>query len=98
MLAASRRAFRPQFLRTAARRQLSSGSHSDFARQTKVETSEADGVEEFIRNTVEKNPVTLFMKGTPEYPQCGFSQQVRPKFICSRFTSPRKAGRHFVSQ
>jgi monothiol glutaredoxin len=29
-----------------------------------------------IRQTVEANPVTLFMKGTPKFPQCGFSSQV----------------------
>ncbi len=28
---------------------------------------------EFIRLTVEKNPVVLFMKGNPQAPQCGFS-------------------------
>lgn len=53
------------------------GSHSDFARQTKVETADAASVEGFIKNTIDSNDVTLFMKGTPEYPQCGFSQQVR---------------------
>jgi len=28
---------------------------------------------EFIRNTVTENPVVLFMKGTAQFPQCGFS-------------------------
>ena len=28
---------------------------------------------EFIRNTVAENPVVLFMKGTAQFPQCGFS-------------------------
>lgn len=30
-------------------------------------------VQEFIRETVTKNPVVLFMKGTAQFPQCGFS-------------------------
>ncbi|MDH3665471.1 MAG: Grx4 family monothiol glutaredoxin [Paracoccaceae bacterium] len=29
-----------------------------------------------IRNTVDQNDVVLFMKGTPQAPQCGFSRQV----------------------
>lgn len=28
---------------------------------------------ERIRQTVTANPVVLFMKGTPQFPQCGFS-------------------------
>jgi monothiol glutaredoxin len=30
-------------------------------------------VQDFITKTLEANPVVLFMKGTPEQPQCGFS-------------------------
>jgi len=26
-----------------------------------------------IRNTVTNNPIVLYMKGTPQFPQCGFS-------------------------
>lgn len=29
-----------------------------------------------IRNTIEHNDVVLFMKGTPVFPQCGFSSTV----------------------
>jgi monothiol glutaredoxin len=29
--------------------------------------------QERIRQLVEQNPVMLFIKGTPEFPQCGFS-------------------------
>ena len=29
-----------------------------------------------IQNDVESNPVVLYMKGTPVFPQCGFSAQV----------------------
>ncbi|WP_420223699.1 Grx4 family monothiol glutaredoxin [Pigmentiphaga litoralis] len=30
-------------------------------------------VQEFLRETVTDNPVVLFMKGTAQFPQCGFS-------------------------
>jgi monothiol glutaredoxin len=30
---------------------------------------------EFIHNTVTENPVVLFMKGTAQMPQCGFSSR-----------------------
>ena len=32
--------------------------------------------QETIRADVEQNPVMLFMKGTPQFPQCGFSAAV----------------------
>ena len=32
--------------------------------------------EDTIRDTITKNDVVLFMKGTPGFPQCGFSGQV----------------------
>ena len=31
-------------------------------------------VQDWIRQTVSQRPVVVFMKGTPEQPQCGFSQ------------------------
>ena len=31
---------------------------------------------ERIEKIISENPVVLFMKGTPEFPQCGFSSQV----------------------
>ena len=34
------------------------------------------GIKEEIKNIVEKNNVCLFMKGTPEAPECGFSMAV----------------------
>ncbi|MEZ5811627.1 MAG: Grx4 family monothiol glutaredoxin [Rhizobiaceae bacterium] len=34
------------------------------------------GIAEFIDNEVKSNDVVLFMKGTPGFPQCGFSGQV----------------------
>ncbi len=33
-------------------------------------------IETQIRETVDSNEVVLFMKGTPEMPQCGFSSKV----------------------
>ncbi len=33
-----------------------------------------DIIEE-IKNTVEGNPIVLFMKGSPDFPQCGFSMR-----------------------
>ena len=33
-------------------------------------------IEQFIDNEVRTNDVVLFMKGTPDFPQCGFSGQV----------------------
>ena len=34
------------------------------------------GIEAFIDNEVKSNDVVLFMKGTPQFPMCGFSGQV----------------------
>ena len=34
------------------------------------------GIKEFIENELKSNDVVLFMKGTPQFPQCGFSGQV----------------------
>ena len=33
-------------------------------------------VQDFIRETVTEHPVVLFMKGTAQMPQCGFSARV----------------------
>ncbi len=35
-----------------------------------------DVMHELIKNQVETNDVILFMKGTPQFPQCGFSGRV----------------------
>jgi monothiol glutaredoxin len=37
---------------------------------------QAMGIEQFIDNEVKGNEVVLFMKGTPQFPMCGFSGQV----------------------
>jgi monothiol glutaredoxin len=34
------------------------------------------GIAQFIDNEVKNNDVVLFMKGTPQFPMCGFSGQV----------------------
>ena len=34
------------------------------------------GIDQFIDNEVKSNDVVLFMKGTPQFPMCGFSGQV----------------------
>jgi monothiol glutaredoxin len=36
-------------------------------------SSEPQSVHEFIDQTVRTNPVVLFMKGSAQFPQCGFS-------------------------
>ena len=33
------------------------------------------GVNERIKEQLEANPIMLYMKGTPDFPQCGFSGQ-----------------------
>ncbi|RQO34711.1 Grx4 family monothiol glutaredoxin [Herminiimonas sp. KBW02] len=33
----------------------------------------SDDVQSWIKETVTQNPVVLFMKGTAQFPQCGFS-------------------------
>jgi len=34
------------------------------------------GIHDFIANEIKTNDVVLFLKGTPQFPQCGFSGQV----------------------
>jgi monothiol glutaredoxin len=36
----------------------------------------ADSTNDRIQDEIEKNPVMLYMKGTPLFPQCGFSARV----------------------
>ena len=38
--------------------------------------TDAQNVQDFIRKTVANNDVVLFMKGTKQMPQCGFSGRV----------------------
>ena len=37
------------------------------------EAAMSDEVQTWIKETVTQNPVVLFMKGTAQFPQCGFS-------------------------
>ena len=37
-------------------------------------------MKEFISNEIKNNDVVVFMKGTPQFPQCGFSGQVAQIF------------------
>src|ERR1043166_4112185 len=46
------------------------------ARQTGATRTRAMGIEQFIDNEVKSNDVVVFMKGTPQFPMCGFSGQV----------------------
>jgi monothiol glutaredoxin len=41
-----------------------------------TDAAQESEVHAFIRQTVEQNPVVLFMKGVPDHPQCGFSAVV----------------------
>eukprot|EP00698_Gefionella_okellyi_P003412 TRINITY_DN13197_c0_g1_i1.p1 TRINITY_DN13197_c0_g1~~TRINITY_DN13197_c0_g1_i1.p1 ORF type:complete len:163 (+),score=46.32 TRINITY_DN13197_c0_g1_i1:40-528(+) len=56
------------------------GSHPDFAAAKKQLHQETDeNIKEtldWIGIAVKDDPVVLFMKGTPEQPQCGFSRRV----------------------
>jgi monothiol glutaredoxin len=57
---------------------MRSGSHlvRCRARGRRQQDKNAMGIEQFIDNEVKGNDVVLFMKGTPQFPQCGFSGQV----------------------
>mmetsp|Transcript_6798 Transcript_6798/g.8582 ORF Transcript_6798/g.8582 Transcript_6798/m.8582 type:complete len:154 (+) Transcript_6798:206-667(+) len=54
------------------------GSDSDFAPESKVKTdpNDEDGMKKFLKSAVDNHDVLLFMKGSPEAPQCGFSAKV----------------------
>jgi monothiol glutaredoxin len=50
-------------------------SHPDFAKQSAEAEPDAE-LEKKLKSLVVENPVVLFMKGSPNSPQCGFSRQV----------------------
>ena len=54
------------------------GSDADFQSTSKVsKASENDNeLHDFLKNAVESHEVLLFMKGSPNAPQCGFSARV----------------------
>jgi monothiol glutaredoxin len=49
---------------------------SAAARSASPTGKTAMAIEQFIENEVKSNDVVLFMKGTPQFPMCGFSGQV----------------------
>jgi monothiol glutaredoxin len=52
-----------------------SDSHDDFKPKRKEVADGMDDVLKMIDKQVKENPVMLYMKGTPQQPQCGFSLQ-----------------------
>jgi monothiol glutaredoxin len=55
---------------------MAAGPATVNARRAPPNRMESMGIEQFIDNEVKANDVVLFMKGTPQFPQCGFSGQV----------------------
>lgn len=53
-------------------RHFSDDSHPDFAPQSKI-NGEQNEIQEFLKDAVNSHEILLFMKGSPEAPQCGFS-------------------------
>ena len=52
------------------------GSDADFAPKTKApEPSANRNVQDEIKHMVTTRKVVLFMKGTPDFPMCGFSNR-----------------------
>ncbi|XP_071724576.1 monothiol glutaredoxin-S15, mitochondrial-like [Rutidosis leptorrhynchoides] len=49
-----------------------SDTHEDFRPTNKVESCERS-LGDIVEQDVKDNPVMLYMKGVPEFPQCGFS-------------------------
>ncbi|KAH9666535.1 Monothiol glutaredoxin-S15 [Citrus sinensis] len=47
-------------------------THEDFRPTSKVDASGLS-LKEVVEQDVKENPVMLYMKGVPEFPQCGFS-------------------------
>jgi monothiol glutaredoxin len=54
-----------------------SSSHDDFAPKPKEAVpNEEEKVHAMIQSHIDKNPIMLYMKGTPQQPMCGFSATV----------------------
>ena len=51
-------------------------THSDFQPQSHVKDTSDDEVQSKLAQLVKENKVVLFMKGSPDMPQCGFSRAV----------------------
>src|SRR5258707_4364591 len=52
------------------------GLRADASRKAVPQKDANMSIEQFIDHEVKSNDVVLFMKGTPQFPQCGFSGQV----------------------
>src|SRR3977135_744746 len=52
------------------------GLSADAGRKAVPQKDANMSIEQFIDREVKSNDVVLFMKGTPQFPQCGFSGQV----------------------
>jgi len=48
-------------------------SHSDFEPKLKHPVGQSPETQDMIKSHVTENPVMLYMKGSPNSPQCGFS-------------------------
>jgi len=60
--------------RSAGITRLRGGRRASYTRaQTRTRRIKAMDVKEFIQKTVTDHPVVLFMKGSAQFPQCGFS-------------------------
>jgi monothiol glutaredoxin len=58
------------------RRQAPACTHRFQRDSRRNQQRSAMGITQFIDNEVKNNDVVLFMKGTPQFPMCGFSGQV----------------------
>ncbi|PNX66706.1 monothiol glutaredoxin-S15 mitochondrial-like, partial [Trifolium pratense] len=47
-------------------------THDDFKPASKLENS-GTSLSDIVEQDVKDNPVMLYMKGVPDFPQCGFS-------------------------
>lgn len=65
----------PSFLVNIKRFSTNDDSHDDFKPKRKEFKDGMDEVVKLVDKQVKEHPVMLYMKGTPQQPQCGFSLQ-----------------------
>jgi monothiol glutaredoxin len=65
-----------QFWKNGRRLTIDKVKRPDLDPGTAKRIMEMSGINDFIDNEVKSNDVVLFMKGTPDFPQCGFSGRV----------------------
>ena len=69
------------YLAASSIRHNGEDSHSDFEPKRKT-PAEDEQIQNMIKGHVEENMVMLYMKGSPNAPQCGFSAKtVRYKYL-----------------